>query len=91
MKERKQEQLLNLLLIVNKIIYSPTIMIIFKIELILFHNQNQLHKITHKIPDKTLELGSKYQMLLRVMQVKTREAIFSLEKLELELTLISNW
>ena len=93
MREKKQEQLLKLLLIVNKTIFSQMIMIIYKTGLTLYlNNKSYLHKATFlvKMQEQVQVLMVKIVLLRQILQVKTREAIYSLERSEQESMLTLN-
>jgi hypothetical protein len=91
MKEKKQEQLLKLLLIVNKTIFSQMIMIIYKTGLTLYlNNKSYLHKATFLVKMQEQVLMVKIVLLRQILQVKTREAIYSLERSEQESMLTLN-
>jgi len=91
MKEKRLEVLLNQLLILSKTIFSLMIMIIFKIEQILFLNKSKtIPRINHN--NKINLLVNKFQMQLKETAtiIKIEEVIYLLRKLEPELMLISS-
>jgi hypothetical protein len=82
---------LNQLLILSKTIFSLMIMIIFKIEQILFLNKSKtILRINHN--NKINLLVNKFQMQLKETAtiIKIEEVIYLLRKLEPELMLISS-
>lgn len=85
MREKRLELLLNQLLILNKTISLPTIMITYKTELTLFLKLNNKIVITLMLKTHRIII-----ILHKDNKTKAREAIYSLRKLELELMPISS-